>query len=196
MRKRYAIISTFRSQHVSDGVLSAMNRRSTSASIRETIRKLRKEIPGIHIRTTFIAGFPGETEEQFAELADFLEEARFDRMGVFSYSQEENTLAAEMEGQIDEDTKNSRRDTLMEIQRRISLENNLKKVGSICEVIVDEREEDGTYLGRTGFDAPEIDDGVIFTSDRELIPGQYVYVEITDAFDYDLSGKETEPPEE
>lgn len=182
-------------QHVSDDVLSAMNRRSTSESIRSTIKKLRKEIPDIHIRTTFIAGFPGESEEDFEELADFLEEARFDRMGVFAYSQEENTLAADMEGQLDEETKIRRRDELMEIQRSISLENNIGKVGSICEVIVDEREEDGTYLGRTRFDAPEIDDGVIFTSGRDLVPGQYVYVEITDAFDYDLSGKETGHPQ-
>lgn len=182
-------------QHVSDDVLSAMNRRSTSESIRSTIKKLRKEIPDIHIRTTFIAGFPGESEEDFVELADFLEEARFDRMGVFAYSQEENTLAGDMERQLDEETKIRRRDELMEIQRSISLENNIRKVGSVCEVIVDEREEDGTYLGRTRFDAPEIDDGVIFTSSRDLVPGQYVYVEITDAFDYDLSGKETEPPQ-
>lgn len=177
-------------QHVNDGVLSDMNRHSTSASIRETISRLRREIPDIHIRTTFIAGFPGESEDAFEELADFVEETRFDRMGVFAYSQEENTLAAEMDGQIEEEIKESRRDTLMEIQRSISLENNLAKVGRVFEVIVDEKEDENTYLGRTRFDAPEIDNGVIFTSGRELSPGDYVFVEITDAFDYDLSGRE------
>lgn len=183
-------------QHVSDSVLSDMNRHSTSQSIRETIQRLRAKIPDIHIRTTFIAGFPGESEEDFEELADFVETVKFDRMGVFAYSQEENTLAAEMKHQIGEETKIHRRDTLMEIQREISLKNNLAKVGGVFEVIVDEREEGDTYLGRTRFDAPEIDNGVIFTSERELVPGEYVYVEITDAFDYDLSGRETAAPKQ
>lgn len=179
-------------QHVNDKVLSDMNRHSTSASIHETIARLRKEIPDIHIRTTFIAGFPGESEDAFDELAAFIEETRFDRLGVFAYSQEENTLAAEMGGQIEEEIRENRRDTLMEIQRSISLENNLAKVGRVFEVIVEEKEEGNTYLGRTRFDAPEIDNGVIFTSERELISGDYVFVEITDAFDYDLVGKEIE----
>lgn len=179
-------------QHISDRILSDMNRQSTTESVHNTISRLREAVPGIHIRTTFIAGFPGETDEDFDELADFVEETRFDRMGVFAYSQEENTLAAEMEDQLEEEIKENRRDTLMEIQRSISLENNLAKVGMTFEVIVDEKEDENTYLGRTRFDAPEIDNGVIFTSERELQPGDYVLVEITDAFDYDLTGRETD----
>ena len=179
-------------QHVDDGVLADMNRHSTGESIRGTIAKLRGAIPDLHIRTTFIAGFPGETEEAFEELADFVEEIRFDRMGVFSYSQEENTLAGERADQIDQEIRDRRRDQLMEIQRGISLENNLKKIGKVFEVVVDEREEGNTYLGRTRYDAPEIDNGVIFTSERELRPGDFVSVEITDAFDYDLCGQVTE----
>lgn len=184
-------------QHVSDSVLSDMNRHSTSQSIRETIQRLRAEIPDIHIRTTFIAGFPGESEEDFEELADFVETVKFDRMGVFAYSQEENTLAAEMKHQIDEETKIHRRDTLMEIQREVFPKNNLAKSGRCIRS--DRRRKRRKAIpiwGRTRFDAPEIDNGVIFTSERELIPGEYVYVEITDAFDYDLSGRETAAPKQ
>ncbi len=176
-------------QHVDDRILADMNRNSTSASIRSTVSRLREAIPDIHIRTTFITGFPGESEEAFGRLASFVEETRFDRMGVFSYSQEENTIAGERKDQIPQEIRDSRRDLLMEIQRGISLENNLKKVGQIFEVMVEEQEEENTYLGRTRWDAPEIDDGVIFTSERVLRPGEYVFVEVTDAFDYDLCGR-------
>ena len=182
-------------QHVDDRILAEMNRNSTSASIRATISCLREAIPDIHIRTTFITGFPGESEEAFDRLAAFVEEIRFDRMGVFSYSQEENTLAGERPDQIPQEIRDSRRDLLMEIQRGISLENNQKKVGQVFEVMVEEREEENTYLGRTSWDAPEIDDGVIFTSERELQPGEYVLVEVTDAFDYDLCGRMIEKNE-
>ncbi len=176
-------------QHISNGILDAMNRHSTSESIRNTIKKLRTEIPGMHIRTTFIVGFPGETDEDYEELADFIEDAKFDRLGVFAYSREENTPAAEMPDQIDEEIKEARRDDIMALQREISLAGNLAKVGGTFKVLVDEHCEDGTYIGRTEYDAPEIDDGVIFTSDEELQPGTFVNVEITDAFDYDLTGK-------
>lgn len=177
-------------QHCSDNILSAMNRRSTNSSIRDTIKRLRKAMPDIHIRTTFITGFPGETEEDFEELLDFTEEIKFERLGVFTYSQEEGTPAAEMENQIDEEVKAVRQDAIMRMQLDISLENNRAKVGQQMEVLVEERDTDGSYIGRTRYDAPEIDGSVIFTSSRQLNPGDLVNVEITDAFDYDLSGKE------
>jgi ribosomal protein S12 methylthiotransferase len=176
-------------QHISDRILNNMNRHSTSESIKNTIAKLRSEIPDIHIRTTFIVGFPGETDEDYAELEDFIENTGFERLGVFAYSQEENTPAAEMPDQIDEEIKERRRDDIMAMQREISLNSNLKKVGKILRVLVEEKCEDGTYLGRTEYDAPEIDNGVIFTSDTELVPGTFTNVEITDAFDYDLTGR-------
>lgn len=175
-------------QHFSDSILTAMNRHSTSQSIRNTIQALRKEIPGIHIRTTFITGFPGETEEDFDALEAFVEETGFERLGVFAYSREENTLAAQLPDQVEEALKEERRDRLMSLQREISLEKNLKKVGTTLLVLVEEHCEDGTYLGRTEYDAPEIDNGVIFTSEEPLEPGTFVSVEITDAFDYDLTG--------
>lgn len=177
-------------QHCSDSILSSMNRRSTNRSIRKTIGRLRKAMPDIHIRTTFITGFPGETEADFEELLDFTEEIKFERLGVFTYSQEEGTPAAEMEGQIDEEVKSMRQDAIMRAQLDISLENNRKKVGQVMEVMVEEQDSDGSYIGRTRYDAPEIDGSVIFTSSRELRPGDMVNVEITDAFDYDLTGKE------
>lgn len=177
-------------QHCSDYVLSAMNRRSTNASIRDTVGRLRSAMPDIHIRTTYITGFPGEREEDFEELLDFTEEMRFQRLGVFTYSQEEGTPAAEMKNQIDEEIKAQRQDAVMRMQLDISLENNQEKIGTIMEVMVEDKDLDGSYVGRTRFDAPEIDNSVIFISDREHIPGDIVMVEITDAFDYDLSGKE------
>ncbi len=176
-------------QHISDRILSNMNRHSTSESIKNTLRKLRERIPGMHIRTTFIVGFPGETDEDYNELADFIEEQKFDRLGVFAYSREEGTPAAEMDDQVDEEIKEQRRDEIMAIQREISLAGNIAKVGRTLRVLVEEHCEDGTYMGRTEYDAPDIDDGVIFTSDAELEPGTFVNVEITDAFDYDLTGK-------
>ncbi len=177
-------------QHISDKVLKAMNRRSTSSGIRGTMKKLRQAMPDIHIRTTFITGFPGEEEGDFEELLDFVEEARFDRLGVFTYSKEEGTAAADMGGQVDEETKVLRQDAIMRNQLEISLENNQKKIGSRLEVLVEDQDEDGSYIGRTRHDAPEIDDSVIFTSQRQLAPGDFVTVEITDAFDYDLTGRE------
>lgn len=176
-------------QHVSDGVLSAMNRHSTTESIKGTLNRLRAAMPDIHIRTTLITGFPGETEEEFEELLEFVEETRFERLGVFAYSREEGTVAGDMENQIDEDVKTMRADAIMRRQLDISREINESKVGDTVTVIVDGTDEDGAYLGRTAYDAPEIDNTVIFTSDDELVPGDMVQVKITDAFDYDLVGK-------
>lgn len=176
-------------QHVSDGVLSAMNRHSTTESIKDTLGRLRTAMPDIHIRTTLITGFPGETEEEFEELLEFVEETRFERLGVFAYSREEGTVAGDMENQIDEDVKTMRADAIMRRQLDISREINESKVGDTMTVMVDGTDEDGAYLGRTVYDAPEIDNTVIFTSDEELVPGDMVQVKITDAFDYDLVGK-------
>lgn len=178
-------------QHASDNVLSAMNRRSTRKSIHETLEKLKKRIPDIHIRTTLIVGFPGETEEDFDELLDFVEKERFARLGVFAYSMEEDTVAGEMENQIDEEIKAERLDAIMRRQLDISLEHNKEMIGKTLPVIIDEIEEPGSYIGRTMYDAPEIDNSVIFVSENGAHEvGDMVCVEIMDAFDYDLTGKE------
>lgn len=176
-------------QHISDGVLQAMNRHSTAASIKDTIARLRKAVPDIHIRTTMITGFPGESEEDFDQLLDFVEETRFERLGVFAYSREEGTVAGDMENQIDEEVKHMRADSIMRRQLDISREINEAKVGDTIEVLVDGIDEEGAYLGRTMYDAPEIDNTVIFKADADLRPGDMVMVEITDAFDYDLVGR-------
>lgn len=177
-------------QHSSDSVLAAMNRRSTTESIKNTMARLKSAMPDIHVRTTLIVGFPGETEEDYDQLIDFVEDERFARLGVFAYSQEEGTEAGEREDQIDEETKEVRVDGIMRRQLDISLEYNQEKVGKTFEVIVDEIDEDGSYIGRTRYDAPEIDNSVIFTSSKDLKPGDIVNVMVNDAFDYDLVGME------
>lgn len=182
-------------QHAADTVLTAMNRRSTGASIRTTIRKLREAIPDIHIRTTLIVGFPGETEDDFEALLDFVETMWFERLGVFAYSREEGTPAGEMENQIDEAVKEARLDAIMRRQLEISLAVNEAKIGKTFTVLVEERDADGSYIGRTAYDAPEIDDSVLFTSKRALKAGDFVQVQINDAFDYDLIGVEVEADE-
>ena len=176
-------------QHCNDRVLRSMRRRSTRSSIEDTIGRLRRAMPDIHIRTTFITGFPGETEEEFAELSEFAEQTRFERLGVFAYSQEEGTPAAEMPDQIDEEVKAARADEIMRHQIDVSRDVNRAKVGTVQEVLVEGMDEDGAWIGRTQYDAPEIDGTVIFTADRKLIPGEMVEVRITDAFDYDLTGE-------
>ncbi len=176
-------------QHVSDNVLKHMKRRSTSAGIRNTIDRLRKAMPDIHIRTTFIVGFPGETEEDFEQLLDFVEDTCFERLGVFAYSREEGTVAGDMEDQVEEEIKAQRVDAVMRRQLDISREINEDKVGNTMDVLVDGIDEDGAYLGRTQYDAPEIDNTVIFDADKELAPGDMVKVYINDAFDYDLVGR-------
>lgn len=177
-------------QHSSDDVLKAMLRRSTEDSIRNTIARLKARIPDIHIRTTLIVGFPGETDEDYEKLLEFVEEMRFARLGVFAYSQEENTVAGEMQDQIGEEIKEERLTGIMRAQLEISLESNKEKIGKTFKVLVEERDEDGSYIGRTEFDAPEIDNSVLFTSHRQLNAGDFVDVLIEDAFDYDLVGTE------
>lgn len=176
-------------QHISDHVLSSMNRHSTTESIKDTLCRLRKAIPDIHIRTTLITGFPGEGEEDFDELVDFVESQKFERLGVFAYSREEGTVAGDMENQIDEEIKQARADSIMRRQMDISREVNEEKVGRIFEVLVDGQDEEGAYIGRTQYDAPEIDNTVIFQAEQELVPGDLVRVVITDAFDYDIVGR-------
>lgn len=177
-------------QHASDNVLASMNRRSTAKSIEETLKKLRKAIPDIHIRTTLIVGFPGETEEDYDQLTDFVEEEKFARLGVFAYSQEENTVAGEMENQVEDDIKAQRLDGIMRRQLDISLSSNQEKVGKTLDIIIDEKDEDGSYIGRTRYDAPEIDNAVLIKTEKNHKPGDIVKVFIEDAFDYDLVGKE------
>lgn len=179
-------------QHSSDHTLKEMKRRSTGASIRNTISRLRDAMPDIAIRTTLIVGFPGETEDDFDDLLEFVEEERFQRLGVFAYSQEEGTPAGDREDQIPEDIKEMRLDQIMRTQLDISYQHNQELVGSVMEVLVEAEDEDGSYIGRSRYDAPEIDNSVIFTSARDLEPGDIVNVYIDDAFDYDLAGHETE----
>ena len=177
-------------QHASDKVLKRMNRKSTKASIKEVISKLKTAMPDIHIRTTMIVGFPQEDEADFLQLLDFVEEEKFARLGVFPYSQEEDTPAAIMDGQIDEEIKEHRVDAIMRRQMDISRELNENKIGNIYEVIIDRQEEEGVYVGRTRYDAPEIDNEVVFKTKGNHEPGEIVYVKITDGFDYDLIGEE------
>lgn len=177
-------------QHASDNILRLMRRQTTRKSIKDTLAKLKAAMPDIHVRTTLIVGFPGETEDDYDQLLELVESERFSRLGVFTYSQEENTVAAEMDNQIDEDIKQIRFDGVMRRQMLISSELNQEKIGNVFDVIVDSMDEDGSFIGRTRFDAPEIDNSVIFTSMNELQPGDIVKVKINDAFDYDIIGEE------
>lgn len=178
-------------QHASDNVLRRMNRKTTNREIRETVAKLRAAMPDINIRTTLITGFPGETEEDFEELYEFCSEMKFERLGVFTYSREEGTPAAEMDDQIEEEVKERRLDAIMRLQRGISLEHNRGLIGTVQEVMIESREEPGVYIGRTRYDAPEIDDAVIVRSRNDHEPGDIINVLIDDAFDYDITGTET-----
>lgn len=176
-------------QHSDDGILKKMNRRTTNAEIRTLIEKLRFKIPDIAIRTTLIVGFPGESETEFENLHDFVRWAKFDKLGVFPYSQEEDTPAARMDNQIDEALKLERRDLIMATQLDISTKLMNDKVGKALEVIIEEAVEgEAVYIGRTQYDAPEIDGVVYVNSTIELIPGSFVKVMVTDAMEYDLIG--------
>ena len=184
-------------QHCDDAVLKAMNRRGGRKEIEDAIARLRAAIPGITLRTTLIAGFPGETEEQYAELCDFVKTVKFDRLGCFAYSAEENTVAARMDGQLDEETKQRRADHIMELQALISAEKEEEKVGRVLECICDGvDEESGSYLLRSQADCPEIDGNVIVESETPLEPGAFYRVKITDADTYDLYGTVEEKVED
>ncbi len=174
-------------QHINDRLLKKMNRRGSSDWIKSRIEKCRQL--GITLRTTMIVGFPGETEEEFQELMDFVRWARFDRLGAFAYSPEEDTPAAAMPGQIDQETKYRRLDQLMMLQQEISMEINESRVGEECTVLC-EGWEDGLYYGRSPKEAPESDGNIRFTAQREIQPGEYVKVKILSAEAYDLYGEE------
>lgn len=174
-------------QHSSESVLKRMNRGTTRRKIEEVISKLRS-IPGMVIRTTFIVGFPGETEEEFEDLKNFIKEKRFEKVGVFTYSREEGTKSYYMKPQIRKKVKLKRQEELMEIQKQISYEFNMSKIGTKLEVLI-EGFEDGVYYGRSYMDAPEIDGLVYVRSDKKLFPGDFVTVTVVDAFEYDLVGE-------
>lgn len=178
-------------QHASNRVLQLMNRRGSKEEAARLVAKLRADIPGIVLRTTFIVGFPGETEEDFQELLDFMAEAKFDRAGVFTYSREEGTAAAEMPGQVPEEVKLLRRERAMMLQQEISLQKNLKRVGKVIEVLVEGKslKGKGMYTGRSEGDAPGIDGKVFFKSGFNLQPGDFARVLIKGGTEYDLTGE-------
>lgn len=177
-------------QHASDPVLRRMGRRTTNKDLRDIIGKLRREIPDIALRTTLITGFPGESEADHEILMDFVDEMEFDRLGVFTYSPEEDTPAASMEEQIDEETKLSRRDELMELQQEISYEKSQRLVGRRLEVMIEGKAADeDVYVGRTYMDAPGVDGYIFINSGEELMSGDFAYVKVTKALEYDLIGE-------
>lgn len=176
-------------QHYSDTILSAMNRHGGSQTIEDAVRRLRQGVPGITLRTTAMVGFPGESEEDFEALCAFVKQARFDRFGAFTFSAEEDTPAALMDGQIDEQTKQDRYDTLMELQLDVSYALQKEKIGQVIEVLCEGFDDVAeTYYGRSQADAPDIDGKIYFSSSEKLQAGCFVLVKITEALDYDLIG--------
>lgn len=177
-------------QHVNSEILKRMNRKGSREDLEALIEKIRAKIPDITLRTTLITGFPGETEEQFEELCEFVKKTRFDRLGCFAYSPEEDTVAAEMPDQIDEQTKVSRAENIMEMQMDIMREKNEGKIESVLEVIIEGWDDYiKCYFGRTVCDAPEVDGKIFFMSDRPLVIGDFAKVQINDCLDYDLLGE-------
>ena len=176
-------------QHASDKILKAMGRRTNNAELRNIISKLRKEIPDICLRTTLITGFPGETEEDHQILLDFIDEMEFDRLGVFTYSPEEDTKAASLDNQVDEDVKLCRKDEIMELQQEISMDKSERLVGKEIEVIIEGKASDeDVYVGRSYMDAPSVDGYVFINSEEELMSGDFAKVRIVKAMEYDLIG--------
>ena len=176
-------------QHISDNMLRAMNRHGDSAMIKDAIARLRREIPGIVIRTTVITGFPGETEEDFTELCEFVKETKFERLGCFPYSREEDTPAYDFEGQIDEQVKNDRMDVIMRSQFDISEAYNKSMIGKTVTVLCEDYDTVGEiHYGRGTGDAPDIDGKIYFKSDVRIAPGSFVNVKIRKVLDYDLVG--------
>ena len=174
-------------QHISDNQLSAMKRRHTKAEAVELVNKLRKAIPDIALRTTLLVGYPGETEADFAELMEFVKTTKFDRLGVFPYSEEEGTYSAtRLKDDVSEDVKQERVDRIMRLQERVSLENNAKRIGQTMRAIIDRKEGD-FYIGRSEYDSPEVDQEIIIDSlGKRLYRGRFYDVVITDCEDYDL----------
>ena len=180
-------------QHANAEILKKMNRKGSKADLEGLIKRIREKIPEITLRTTLITGFPSESEEQFEELCEFVKETRFDRLGCFAYSPEEDTIAAEMPHQIDEQTKVSRSENIMEMQMGIALQKNEEKIGSMTEVLIEGWDDYiKCYFGRTPADAPEIDGKIFFMSTKPLVIGDFVKVQINDCIDYDLLGEYVE----
>lgn len=175
-------------QHASNRMLKAMKRQITREEMEDIIGEIKSKIPNICLRTTLIAGFPGETQDDVEELKGFLQKMEFDRVGIFTYSHEENTSAFDLENNISEEEKERRAQEIMDVQQEISFKKNEEKVGKTFKVIVDKKEA-GKYLGRTEFDSVEVDNEVIINSQNKLNPGDFVHVKITKAFDYDLEGE-------
>ena len=176
-------------QHISDNVLTRMHRNVSKKETMELIEKIREGVPGIHLRTTLMVGFPGDTEEDFRELVDFVKWARFERMGAFAYSAEDGTYSAEhYEDDVPQEEKQRRLDKLMAVQQRISAEVEALKVGTVLKTIVDRKEGD-YYIGRTEFCSPEVDPEVLIKADHRLRVGNFYNVHITDSDDFDLYGE-------
>lgn len=175
-------------QHASDRMLKAMKRQITRAEMDELIYAIREKVPGICLRTTLIAGFPGETEADIVSLQEFLTQHRFDRVGIFTYSHEEGTSAHDLIDDVSAEEKESRAQQVMETQQEISLELNQQKLGQVFKTLIDKKEA-GRYLGRTEFDSVEVDNEVIIQTDKKLKIGSFVNVRITKAYDYDLEGE-------
>lgn len=177
-------------QHASDRILKRMGRRTTRADLTGRIQYLREQVPGIALRTTLISGFPGETEEDHQCLLEFVEEMEFDRLGVFAYSQEENTPAAQMPDQVPENVKEARRQEIMELQQEISLARSESLVGETLLVMIEGKlPEENAYVGRTYRDAPGVDGYIFIQTDRDLLSGDFAWVRVTGALEYDLMGE-------
>lgn len=175
-------------QHASNDMLKAMRRQITREEMTQLVYDIRARVPGICLRTTLITGFPGETEADVEELKEFLRVTRFDRVGIFTYSHEENTTAHDLEDNVPDEEKERRAQEIMEVQQEISFEKNEEKVGQTFKVLIDKKES-GRYLGRTEFDSVEVDNEVVINSDKKLAIGEFVNVKITKAYDYDLEGE-------
>ena len=178
-------------QHVNGEILKRMNRRGDRETLTALIKKIRAVVPDITLRTTLITGFPGETEEQYEQLHSFVKEIEFDRLGCFTYSAEEGTIAAEYDGQIDEQTKQDRAEHIMETQLDIAAEKNRAKIGTVQRVLIEGWDDYiKCYYGRSAADAPEIDGKVFFMAKRQLVIGDFVDVQINDTIEYDLLGEQ------
>lgn len=176
-------------QHISDDVLKRMNRKTSKDHIIKTLKNLRKSVPDIVIRTTFIVGFPGESDDDFNQLVDFIEDIKFDKLGVFEYSKEEGTRAASLDEQISDSIKEERKNEIMAIQSEISAEILSKKIGKRLEVLIEEEVDEENYVGRTYMDSPEIDGVTYVHSAKNLEIGSFVQIDVVDSLDYDLVGE-------
>lgn len=184
-------------QHASDKILKKMGRRTNKKQLIDIITKLRKEIPDIALRTTLISGFPGETNEDHQELLEFVDEMEFERLGVFTYSKEEDTPAASMPRQVEEEVKSSRRDEIMELQQEIVFEKTESMIGRELMVMIEGKiVDENAYIGRTYMDAPNVDGNIFVTTDEDIISGEFASVKVTGAADYDLIGEITKRKEE